>query len=188
MSFQEYHDMNAPMSHYFMYTGHNSYLTGNQLTSESSDEPIIEALHQGVRVIELDLWTSSSQDGIKVVGGRTLTTPVSLTKCLESIKEYAFVKSDFPVILTLEDHLTSKLQAKFTQMATQIFEEMLYYPQIDYLTEFPSPESLKNRIIISTKTPKEYLQSEISNGSESSDEEPSEQELSDSMAKLKKCK
>lgn len=55
-----------------MYTGHNSYLTGNQLTSESSDEPIIEALKQGVRVIELDLWPSksSNNDGIKVVHGR----------------------------------------------------------------------------------------------------------------------
>lgn len=64
--------MDAPLSHYFMYTGHNSYLTGNQLTSESSDEPIIEALKQGVRVIELDLWPSksSNNDGIKVVHGR----------------------------------------------------------------------------------------------------------------------
>lgn len=74
MSFQVHHDMNAPLSHYFMYTGHNSYLTRNQHTSESSDEPIIEALQQGVRVIELDLWPSSSQDGIKVVHGRYWTT------------------------------------------------------------------------------------------------------------------
>jgi hypothetical protein len=47
---------------------------------------------------------------------RTLTTPVSLTTCLESIKNHAFVKSDFPVILTLEDHLTPKLQAKFAEV------------------------------------------------------------------------
>ncbi|XP_061376618.1 phosphoinositide phospholipase C 6-like [Gastrolobium bilobum] len=185
-----HHDMSAPLSHYFMYTGHNSYLTGNQFTSECSDEPIIEALQQGVRVIELDLWPSSSKDGIKVVHGRTLTTPVSLTKCLESIKEYAFVKSDFPVILTLEDHLTSKLQAKFAEMATQIFGEMLYYPETDCLTEFPSPESLKNRVVISTKPPKEYQESDSSsnhepNGSDSSEEESWGQALSDSMAKLK---
>ncbi|XP_027337550.1 phosphoinositide phospholipase C 6-like [Abrus precatorius] len=184
-----HHDMSAPLSHYFMYTGHNSYLTGNQLTSESSDEPIIEALQQGVRVIELDLWPSSTKDGIKVVHGRTLTTPVSLTKCLRSIKEYAFVKSDFPVILTLEDHLSSTLQDKFAAMATQIFGEMLYCPQTDCLTEFPSPESLKNRIVISTKPPKEYPQSSISkpmpNESDSSEEESRGLELQDSMAKLK---
>ncbi|CAI8597339.1 unnamed protein product [Vicia faba] len=184
-----HHDMEAPLSHYFMYTGHNSYLTGNQLTSVSSDVPIIEALKQGVRVIELDLWPSSTKDGgIKVVHGRTLTTPVALTKCLESIKKHAFVKSDFPVILTLEDHLTSKLQAKFAQMAIQIFGEMLYCPKTDYLTEFPSPASLKNMIVISTKPPKESPQSErathdVSNGSESSEDES--WEFQDSMAKLK---
>ncbi|CAJ1860362.1 unnamed protein product [Sphenostylis stenocarpa] len=112
-----HHDMNAPLSHYFMYTGHNSYLTGNQFTSESSDEPIIEALKQGVRVIELDLWPSksSTKDGIKVVHGRTFTTPVSVSKCLQSIKKYAFYKSDYPVILTLEDHLTPKHQGKFAE-------------------------------------------------------------------------
>ncbi|KAK7317844.1 hypothetical protein RJT34_02414 [Clitoria ternatea] len=185
-----HHDMSAPLSHYFMYTGHNSYLTGNQLTSESSDEPIIEALQQGVRVIELDLWPSPTKDGgIKVVHGRTFTTPVSLTKCLKSIKEYAFVKSDFPVILTLEDHLTSRLQANFAQIATQIFGKMLYCPETDYLTEFPSPESLKNRIVISTKPPKEYQLSDSNNpvpsGSELSEDEPWGQELPESIARLK---
>ncbi|KAK7281150.1 hypothetical protein RIF29_08876 [Crotalaria pallida] len=189
-----HHDMSAPLSHYFMYTGHNSYLTGNQLTSECSDKPIIEALLQGVRVIELDLWPASTKDGIKVVHGRTLTPPVSLIKCLESIKKYAFVKSDFPVILTLEDHLTSTLQAKFAEIATQIFGEMLHCPQTDCLTEFPSPESLKNQVIISTKPPKEDPPSDdimdkgsnpMSNGSESSKEELWQKALSDSMLELK---
>ncbi|XP_020212939.1 phosphoinositide phospholipase C 6-like isoform X2 [Cajanus cajan] len=188
-----HHDMNAPLSHYFIYTGHNSYLTGNQLTSESSDEPIIEALKQGVRVIELDLWPSKSptKDGIKVVHGRTFTTPVAVTKCLKSIKEYAFYKSDYPVILTLEDHLTTKHQDKFAEMATQIFGEMLYFPHhTNQMTEFPSPESLKKRIIISTKPPKEYIHSDniskpVPNGSELSKEESRGKELSDSLAKLK---
>ena len=44
-------------------------------------------------------------------------------------------------------------------MTTQIFGELLYYPQTDPLTEFPTPESLKGRILISTKPPKEYLES-----------------------------
>lgn len=59
---------------------------------------------------------------------------------------------------------------------------MLYYPQSQSagLVEFPSPESLKHRIIISTKPPKEYLESSgikrkgSAGGKNSSEEEEEE--------------
>ncbi|KAJ7963984.1 Phosphoinositide phospholipase C [Quillaja saponaria] len=186
-----HHDMTAPLSHYFIYTGHNSYLKGNQLSSDCSDVPIIKALQRGVRVIELDLWPNSTKDDINVLHGRTLTTPVALIQCLKSIKDYAFVKSHYPVIITLEDHLTPDLQAKVAEMITQTFGEMLYYPQSGFLAEFPSPESLQNRIVISTKPPKEYLESNrvkdkgittMLNGRESSEEETSGKESPDLIA------
>lgn len=47
---------------------------------------------------------------------RTLTTPVPLIKCLKSIKQHAFVSSPYPVIITLEDHLTPDLQAKVAEV------------------------------------------------------------------------
>lgn len=152
-----HHDMTAPLSHYFIYTSHNSYLTGNQLSSDCSDVPIIKALDQGVRVIELDMWPNSTKDNIDVLHGRTLTTPVELIKCLKSIRQHAFVASEYPVILTLEDHLTADLQAKVAEMVTQTFGDILFYSGAECLSEFPSPDSLKRKIIISTKPPKEYL-------------------------------
>ncbi|XP_013635045.1 PREDICTED: phosphoinositide phospholipase C 6-like [Brassica oleracea var. oleracea] len=172
-------DMTAPLSHYFIYTGHNSYLTGNQLSSDCSEVPVIKALQRGVRVIKLDLWPNSTGTDINVLHGRTLTTPVPLIKCLKSIRDYAFSSSPYPVIITLEDHLTADLQAKVAEMATKIFGQMLYYPDSDSLEEFPSPASLLHRIIISTKPPKEYLESrnplvkqkDSSNVSPSSEEE-----------------
>jgi len=67
------------------------------------------------------------------------------------------------------------------QLVTQIFGEVLYYPGEECcLTEFPSPESLKNRVIISTKPPRERFESNqikdngnrsMLNESESSEEE-----------------
>ncbi|XP_043724315.1 phosphoinositide phospholipase C 6-like [Telopea speciosissima] len=185
-------DMTAPVSHYFIYTGHNSYLTGNQLSSDCSDVPIIKALKRGVRVIELDIWPNSKKDDVLVLHGGTLTTPVSLIQCLRSIKEHAFSTSPYPVIITLEDHLTPDLQAKVAEMVTQTFGEMLFYPESDFLVEFPSPEVLKYRIILSTKPPKEYLETQTfqDKGSNSqkvtdlSDDDSEEQEVSDPMGEF----
>ncbi|OIW02722.1 hypothetical protein TanjilG_29498 [Lupinus angustifolius] len=153
-----HNDMTLPLSHYFIYTGHNSYLTGNQLSSDCSDVPIIRALKRGVRVIELDIWPNASKDNVDVLHGRTLTTPVELITCLRAIKEHAFETSEYPVVITLEDHLTPDLQAKVAEMVSQTFGDTLFYPTIESLKQFPSPESLKKRIIISTKPPKEYLE------------------------------
>ncbi|GKC12283.1 phosphoinositide phospholipase C 6 [Tanacetum coccineum] len=171
--------MIAPLQHYFIYAGHNSYLTGNQLSSDSSEVPIIRALEKGVWAIELDLWPNNSKAGIHVLHGRpdkppflatfflhlmfcayiydvnmTLTTPITLHKCLTSIKEHAFVKSPYPVIITLEDHLTPSLQAKVAEMVTSIFGDRLYFPKASDKDEFPSPNALKHHIILSSKPPK----------------------------------
>ncbi|KAM5583238.1 phosphoinositide phospholipase C 4 [Rosa sericea] len=155
---QVHQDMKAPLSHYYIYTGHNSYLTGNQLSSDCSHVPIIKALKRGVRVVELDLWPNSKKDDVNVLHGRTLTTPVELVKCLKSIKEHAFTDSPYPVVITLEDHLTPDLQAKVAKLLMKTFKDMLFIPDSECFKKLPSPEELKYRIIISTKPPKEYLE------------------------------
>ncbi|KAB1201432.1 Phosphoinositide phospholipase C 4 [Morella rubra] len=157
-------DMTAPLSHYFIYTGHNSYLTGNQLNSDCSVLPIIKALERGVRVVELDLWPDdNAKDGVRVCHGckgLTLTHPVEPIECFQAIEKHAFSASPYPVVITIEDHLTPELQAKVAQMITKTFQDVLFYPQSECSKEFRSPEELKNRIIISTKPPKEYLQAQ----------------------------
>ncbi|PHT80284.1 Phosphoinositide phospholipase C 7 [Capsicum annuum] len=147
-------NMDAPLAHYYIYTGHNSYLTGNQLSSDSSTEPIKKALKKGVRVIELDLWPNTTKDDIHVRHGGTLTTPVKLGKCLKVIKEEAFTASEYPVIITFEDHLhpCPHLQEKVAQMVKNTFQSMLFTPKSE-MDKFPSPKELMRNILISTKPP-----------------------------------
>lgn len=44
-------------------------------------------------------------------------------------------------------------------MAIQIFGELLYYPEPGVFDALPSPDALKHQIVLSTKPPKEYLDS-----------------------------
>ncbi|KAG6551609.1 hypothetical protein Mapa_006688 [Marchantia paleacea] len=159
-----HHDMTLPASAYYIYTGHNSYLTGNQLSSDCSEKPIIDALRRGVRVVELDLWPSKNDTQIKVYHGRTMTAPVDFALCLEAIRDNAFVASPYAVVITYEDHLTPELQAKAAQITTDVLGKLLWRPDEDAkcakFTQFPSPEDIKHRILISTKPPKEYIKGE----------------------------
>lgn len=65
-------------------------------------------------------------------------------------------------------------------MATQIFGEMLYCPESGVLEEFPSPEALKHKIILSTKPPKEYLGT--NNNKDGETPSPKEKDSSDDEA------
>ncbi|KAF2611448.1 hypothetical protein F2Q70_00007839 [Brassica cretica] len=179
LSGEVWQDMTQPLSHYFLYTGHNSYLTGNQLNSRSSIEPIVKALKRGVRVIELDLWPNSSGTEAEVRHGGTLTSTEDLQKCLNAVKENAFEVSDYPVVLTLEDHLNPDLQKKVAKMVSKTFGRTLFRCRGEYKKCFPSPEALKNKILISTKPPKEYLQTHISQGATTNESVNAEELIQD---------
>ncbi len=62
-------------------------------------------------------------------------------------------------------------------MVTKTFRDSLYRHESEYIEEFPSPESLKRKILISTKPPKEYLDDQSSLEREGSQrQEDSEEE------------
>jgi phosphatidylinositol phospholipase C delta len=75
-------------------------------------------------------------------------------------------------------------------MVTKTFGDMLYRPETDELEKL-SPESLKKKILISTKPPREYLETQDSNtpheSKKSSEEQGGDEKLHSSRINLFSC-
>uniref|UniRef100_A0A3B5MSP5 Phosphoinositide phospholipase C n=1 Tax=Xiphophorus couchianus TaxID=32473 RepID=A0A3B5MSP5_9TELE len=158
-------DMNLPLSHYYISTSYRSYLLDDQVHGRADLGGLIKALQSGCRCLELGV--TDGPEGEPLLGvdyGPDVSrhhhhlhhhhAPVTIRSALEVVNKYAFLTSQYPLLLYLCHRCSPGQQRTMAHHLKKVFGSRLYTPDAQHVslggraTTLPSPEQLKGRILL----------------------------------------
>ena len=117
-----------------------------------------QTLLAGCRCVELDCWDGDAKVNFEPIltHGHAMCTDIMFKDVVYAIRDCAFVSSEYPVILSLEDHCCISQQLKMAKYFDEILGDMLLK---DFLpshpmkkgVEMPSPNHLKRKVLLKHK-------------------------------------
>ncbi|VDK55887.1 unnamed protein product [Anisakis simplex] len=170
------HEMNHSFTNYFISASYNTYLVEDQIKGPSSSDGYVSALKRNCRFIEIDVYEPCEEDGEiepMVHNGATSTSKLTVSSALNTISEYAFERTRYPLLIRLEIHLSIKWQLILVDLLNAILANKLYRPNDDLSDwvggdERPTPKDFQMKIILVGKRLNELNED---NGEVSEDDE-----------------
>ncbi|XP_016398398.1 inactive phospholipase C-like protein 1 isoform X2 [Sinocyclocheilus rhinocerous] len=158
-------DMKMPLSHYFISASYRSYLLDDQVHGRADLGGLIRALQAGCRCLELGV--TDGPEGEPLLGVDHGTDgkhhhhhhhhhhgSVTLRSALEVVNKYAFLTSQYPLLLYLCQRCSPSQQRTLAQHLKKVFGPKLYTPESlpvslgGRATTLPSPEQLKGKVLL----------------------------------------